>query len=178
MRKRQPRREKVGRGCGYLSLLQSLRAQVRVCRSFLCRLNLLLPIFCTAAFIVLSPSLAFFPTPSLSLCVSLNFLYPLLILSPTVCLILPCFNPPTWGQGSIICWPHPWLKTILCHLKHCQGTWNCWGKCHGTLSMTKAVSQSSFWIPAKHWWMIQHSPERFIEIVKKRKEKKRKGESV
>lgn len=73
-----------------------VQAQVRVCRSFLCRLNLLLPIFCSAALIFLSPSFAFFPTPSPSLCVPLNILYPFFFLCFFYSsLIFPHANPPT-----------------------------------------------------------------------------------
>ncbi len=61
------RHRDLRRGCGSLHLLSpskpEVQAQVRSCRSFLCRLNLLHPIFCLAAFIFLPPSFSFFPIP-------------------------------------------------------------------------------------------------------------------
>lgn len=129
-----------------------VQAQVRVCRSFLCRLNLLLPIFCSAAFIFLSPSFAFFPTPSLPSCVSLNILYPPFSLSPIsfiprsrfLASILQPFEVKVQQYVDLILdWKHQGVVRSIA-----RGLHNRWGKCHGPLSMTKAVSQSSLWIPA------------------------------
>lgn len=129
-----------------ISLLSPSKPEVQaqVCRSFLCRLNLLLPIFCSAVFIFLSPSFPFFLTPSLSLCVSLNIPFPLLSclfdsslhLFPSV---MTSFS--IRGQGSA---SSSLAENITVSSK--ASPWGLW-KCHVPLSMTKAVSRSS-WLPA------------------------------
>lgn len=85
-RERQKKRESRKRM--WLSLSPSKpEVQVRVCRSFLCRLNLLLPIFCLTAFISLSFLCFLSHSLAVFMCLSCVFYSSL---------TFPRFNPPTF----------------------------------------------------------------------------------
>lgn len=163
--------------CLFFLLKPEVQAQVRACRSFcvwLCWLNLLLPIFCLAVFISLS--FAFFPNPSLFLCVSLNILYPPLFPLHIYLLffihIFPRFSLPTSfsirGQSSTVCWPYLWLKTSGCHLKpRWGGTQQPLGKMSRPCIHDKGCHSKLTRNLCQHWWINQQGPRRFMEIVKR-----------
>lgn len=140
----------------------------------LCWLNLLLPIFCLAAFISLS--FAFFPKPRCFYVSLLTFyipLFPLHIYLLFFIHIFPRFSLPTSfsirGQSSTVCWPHLWLKTSVCHLKPrwAGGGQQPLGKMSRPCIHDKGCHSKLTRNLCQHWWINQQGPRRFMEIVKR-----------
>lgn len=141
-----------------------VQAQVRACRSFLCRLNLLLPIFCLAAFIsflsFLSHSITIF------MCLSSHFLSSLLSL-----LFLAHIS---WLQSSsnIEVKVQQYVDLILVirvSSEALPGDSITTGKMPQPSVHDKSCQSKLTLTPCQRWWLNQQSPGRSTQTVKRGK---------